>query len=156
MSEFMMLGQADAGTEAAGTEAAGTAAAGETTQGTQQQTQSSTKVPAPGDEGEQTKPAPGPRGLGDMMVPLLLMLLVMYFVVFRGPKKKQQQQKQMLADLKKNDRVRTIGGIIGTVVDLRDNEVVIKIDESNNTKMRLVRNAIHVVLTDDGDEKKQG
>jgi len=143
MSEFIMLGQAAADT-----------GAGETAQGTEQQTESVTKVPAKGDEGQESKPAQGPRGLGDMLLPLMLMLLVMYFFVFRGPKKKQQQQKQMLADLKKNDRVRTIGGIIGTVVDLRENEVVLKIDESNNTKMHLVRSAINVVLTDEGNEKK--
>ena len=73
----------------------------------------------------------------------------MYFVMFRGPKKRQKEQKKVMDDMKKNDRVRTIGGILGTIVDIRDDEVVIKIDESNNTKMRMVRNAIATVVVDE-------
>jgi preprotein translocase subunit YajC len=44
--------------------------------------------------------------------------------------------------LSKSDRVQTIGGIIGTVVDIKDDEVTLKIDESNNTKMKILRSAI--------------
>lgn len=73
---------------------------------------------------------------------LALMFVVMYLILFRGPKKKQQQHKQMVQTLEKNDRVRTIGGIIGTVVDIKDDEITLKIDESNNTKMKVVSSAI--------------
>ena len=55
----------------------------------------------------------------------------------------------MLDTMQKNSRVRTIGGIIGTIVDVRDDEVVIKIDEASNTKMRVTRSAIGKVYTDD-------
>jgi preprotein translocase subunit YajC len=57
----------------------------------------------------------------------------------------------MVKSLQKNDRVRTIGGIFGTVIEVRDKEVIIKIDESNNTKMRVSPNAISSVV---GDEKE--
>jgi preprotein translocase YajC subunit len=40
----------------------------------------------------------------------------------------------------------TIGGIVGTVVATRDDEVVLKVDESTNTKMTFVRKAIQRVL----------
>ncbi len=52
----------------------------------------------------------------------------------------------MVAALKKNDRVRTIGGILGTVLDVRDDEIVLKIDEATNTKMRIVPSAVATVL----------
>jgi preprotein translocase subunit YajC len=71
-----------------------------------------------------------------------LMFVLMYVILFRGPRKKQQQHKQMMQDLSKNDRVQTIGGIIGTVVDMKNDEITLKIDESNNTKMKVIRSAI--------------
>ena len=71
-----------------------------------------------------------------------LMFVVMYFLLFRGPRKKQQQHKQMVQSLEKNDRVRTIGGIIGTIVDINDDEVTLKVDESNNTKIKVATSAI--------------
>jgi len=71
-----------------------------------------------------------------------LMFVVMYFILFRGPRKKQQQHRKMVQTLKKNDRVRTIGGIIGTVVDVKDDEITLKVDESNNTKIKVASSAI--------------
>ncbi len=91
----------------------------------------------------------------ESLIPIVLMVAVMYFFVFRGPKKRQNDQKKMMEELKKNDRIQTIGGIRGTIVDVRDDdEVVVKIDESNNTKMRIARRAIATVITDDQPEKK--
>lgn len=48
----------------------------------------------------------------------------------------------MVQSLQKNDRVRTIGGIIGTVVDVKGEEVTLKVDESNNTKIKVILSAI--------------
>lgn len=87
---------------------------------------------APVQPEEQGPPPPNPLM---QLMPFFLILVVMYLLLFRGPKKKQQQHKQMVASLKKNDRVRTIGGILGTVLDVRDDEIVLKIDEATNTKM---------------------
>lgn len=84
---------------------------------------------------------PNPFG-GTQLIFLALMFVLMYMVLFRAPRKKQQQHKQMIQTLAKNDRVQTIGGIIGTVVDVRDDEVTLKIDESNNTKIKIIRSAI--------------
>ncbi len=75
-----------------------------------------------------------------------LMVVLLYFMMFRGPKKRQQQQDQMVKALKKNDRVQTIGGILGTILDVSDTEVTLKIDESNNTKIKVVPSAINKVL----------
>ena len=75
-------------------------------------------------------------------LPFILLFIVMYMFLFRGPRKKQQQHKQMIQSLSKNDRVQTIGGIIGTVVDIKDDEITLKIDESNNTKIKILRSAI--------------
>ena len=88
---------------------------------------------------------PGPNPLLWVMLPLLLVYM---FFMFRGPKKKQQEHQKMVKSLSKNDRVRTIGGIFGTVLDVREDEIVLKIDESTNTKMRVSPQAIATVITD--------
>ena len=75
-----------------------------------------------------------------------LIFVVLYFMMFRAPKKRQQQQDQMVKSLKKNDRVQTIGGIFGTILDVSDTEITLKIDESNNTKIKVLPSAIHKVL----------
>lgn len=78
-----------------------------------------------------------------------LMVIVMYFLLFRGPRKQKQQHKQMVKSLQKNDRIRTIGGIIGTVVDIRDDEITLKVDESTNTKIKIAPSAIGRNLSKD-------
>ncbi len=103
----------------------------------------------------QTQPASQPAGgIGTLfsgpLVPVILMIVVFWWFMSRGRNKERQRFEQMLNSLKKNDRVQTIGGVLGTVVDVRENEVVVKIDEATNTKMRFVRSAIKEVTRDDG------
>jgi len=74
---------------------------------------------------------------------------VMIFILFRGPRKKQQEHKKMVQSLEKNDKVRTIGGIIGTVVDINGDVITLKVDESNNTKIKVVSSAIGKNLSKD-------
>ena len=76
--------------------------------------------------------------------------VVMYFILFREPRKRQRQQQQMIQSIKKNDKVRTVGGIIGIVVDVKDDEIVLKVDESNNTKIRVMASAIGKKLSNEG------
>lgn len=87
-----------------------------------------------------------PQGQWQQLIFIGLIFVVMYFIMFRGPRKRQQQQKQMIMALKKNDRVQTIGGIFGTVLEVSDTEVVLKIDEANNTKIRVLPSAVSRVI----------
>jgi preprotein translocase subunit YajC len=80
---------------------------------------------------------------------LIVIMAVMWLFVFKGKRNQDKSRKDMLSQLKKGDRVQTIGGIIGTVVEAREDSVLVKVDESNNTKIRFSRPAIHRVLTDD-------
>jgi len=106
----------------------------------EQQSQTTTLAAEP----NETTPAVRQRSPfgGSPLILIGLMFLLMYFVLFRGPRKKQQQHKQMVQSLQKNDRVRTIGGIIGTVVDIKDDEITLKVDESNNTKIKVTPGSI--------------
>ena len=79
---------------------------------------------------------------------LPLIIIVFYAVVLSGNRKQKKQRQVMLSSVKKNDRVMTIGGILGTVVNIKDNEVTLKVDETNNVKMTVVRGAIQKVLAE--------
>jgi preprotein translocase subunit YajC len=109
--------------------------------------ESTTKQPADSNAPPPSRPR-GPFGGGSWIF-IGLMFVLMYFILFRGPRKKQQQHKQMVQTLQKNDRVRTIGGIIGTVVDVKDDEITLKVDESNNTKIKVAPSAIGRNLSKD-------
>jgi preprotein translocase subunit YajC len=102
--------------------------------------QSQTIAPDPGNgEPVPTKPPTKGSPLQFLLPVVMVVLLVM---MFRSPKKQQQKHRKMVETLEKNDRVRTIGGIIGTVMDIKGDEVVIKVDESTNTKIRVATSAI--------------
>jgi preprotein translocase subunit YajC len=94
---------------------------------------------------------PQRRGAFDVqtMIFIALMFVLMYVILFRGPRKKQQEHRKMVQSLEKNDKVRTIGGIIGTVVDIKGDEITLKVDESNNTKIKVIPSAIGKNLSKD-------
>lgn len=89
--------------------------------------------------------APPPSPFGSFLMPLLLMGLIFYFLLIRPQSKDKKKRAVMLAALKKNDRVVTIGGIVGTVLSVKDDEVTLKVDESSNTKITFLRSAIQTV-----------
>lgn len=86
---------------------------------------------------------------GSMMLPLLATMALMYFLLMRPEQKKRKQMEQLLGGLKKNDHVVTIGGICGTVVAASPESklVTVRIDDSNGTKVRVLRSAISQVGT---------
>ena len=87
----------------------------------------------------------------DMMTPLIMIGVLFYFLLIRPQSKERARQKAMLAAVKKNDRVVTVGGIFGVVTNVRTeaNEVTIKVDETTNTKLRVTLNSIARVLSDE-------
>ncbi len=131
MNNVWILAQTD-GSEAPSTITGEPVTAEDTT--TTKTVASDSKKPA-----EETQPTGSPLMT---YIPFILIFVVMYLILFRGPRKKQQQHKQMVQTLSKNDKVRTIGGIIGTVVDIKGDEVTLKVDESNNTKIKVASSAI--------------
>lgn len=99
-------------------------------------------------------PPPALQFFQSPMIPIAVAVLLMYFLMMRSKTGETKKRDQMLSQLKKNDRIQTIGGILGTVIETRDNEVVVKVDEASNTKMRFVRSAIQRVVVDDKTDTK--
>lgn len=91
---------------------------------------------------------------GSLPMMLLLVFALFYFVVVGGKKKEERKRTDMLNNLKKGDRVQTIGGILGSVVEAREQDVLLKVDETTNTKIKFSRSAIHRVLDEEKTETK--
>jgi preprotein translocase subunit YajC len=85
-----------------------------------------------------------------MFVSMILIAIVFWFLFLRPQKKEQQQRQSMIANMKKNDRVVTVGGIYGVVTNVHReaDEVTIKVDEATNTKLRVTIGAISRVISD--------
>ena len=82
--------------------------------------------------------------------PLLIMILVVWAVLFILPKRRQEKSRStMLSSMKRGDEIQTIGGIIGKVVEAKEDRVLVKVDESSNTKMWFLRSAISRVIVED-------
>lgn len=75
------------------------------------------------------------------MLPVLL--LVMIIPSFLGNKREKKKRDELISSIKKHDRVQTLGGIIGTVQDMTDTEVVLKVEEG---RIRFAKSAIQTVL----------
>lgn len=102
--------------------------------------------------GDATIP-PSPSG-PNMNLIMLLMLGAVFLMVFLPQRRERKRQAQLLQNLKRGDRVVTTAGILGTVVDVSKEEVVIKVDESSNTRMRFLPSAVQAAFGDKSGEAK--
>lgn len=112
--------------------------------------QTQTVQPAPGTHSTTPTPAAPETASpwGGVWIPLLLLVVVFYLLVLMPQRRERKQRDQMLSAVKKGDRVQTIGGILGTVVDIRESEIILKVDEANNTRLHFSKAAVQAVLPD--------
>jgi preprotein translocase subunit YajC len=116
---------------------------------------------APGDANQTTtQPGGKPRDDGSgssllggqwFMIILLGGFVLLYVWMGRGRRKQEAKRKEMLAALKKGDKVVTIGGIMGTIMSSGQDELTVKVDETSNVRMKFARWAVRGV----GEEGKQ-
>ncbi|MEQ8316902.1 MAG: preprotein translocase subunit YajC [Phycisphaerales bacterium] len=110
---------------------------------------------AAGSQGGANPPATqsGSQGFDPILILMLGMgvfLVVMIFTSGRRQKREQRERQGMLDALKRNDKVQTIGGIIGVVAEVRTDEVVLKVDDAGQNRVRFARSAIQQVISSRG------
>lgn len=98
-----------------------------------------------GPAGGPAGPAPNPFGGGFLFI-MIGIFVLMILMTTMGQRKEKKRREEMLGALGRYDRVQTAGGMIGTIVELKDDEVVLKVDEATNTKVHVVRSAVQAVL----------
>ena len=98
--------------------------------------------------------APKESPFGSMLFPLAIIFAIGYFLLIRPQQKERKRREATLKEIKKNDRVVTIGGIIGTVANMSsDNrEITLKVDD--NSKITMLRSSIQGPYQKGDEEKK--
>ena len=85
--------------------------------------------------------------LGSLALPILF-FVVLYFLMIAPNQRKQKKWQEMLGQLKSGDRVTTNGGIRGTVLSVKDDVVVLRV-QPDGVKLEFVKSAIAAVTTDE-------
>lgn len=104
--------------------------------------------------------AQGDSPFGLSLLPLVMIIAALfYFMILRPEGKRRSAQEKMHKELKKNDRIITIGGLYGTVVNVQQgaDDITIKVDETSNTRLRITRSSVQTVLHKEKEsgEKKE-
>ena len=84
--------------------------------------------------------------------PILLMVVIFYFLLWRPQKKQQKERASLLGSLKKGQKIVTIGGICGEIVELDDEKV--KVQVSEKVELTFARTAVANVLSKKNKEEK--
>lgn len=74
-------------------------------------------------------------------LPLVAIVVVFYFFMIRPQMKKAKEQKKYIEALKKGDKILTIGGIYGKIVEVKDDATII-MEVEDGSKMRISKNAV--------------
>jgi len=80
-----------------------------------------------------------------MWLPLVLIFVIFYFLLIMPQQKRQKKWQQMLTELKTGDRVVTQGGIVGTIVALRDTSLHLRVPP-DNLRLEVSKNAVVSVM----------
>ncbi len=86
------------------------------------------------------------QGGGSMMLIMMLPIAALMIFMFLGNRKETKKRAELMASLQRNDKVQTAGGMIGNIAEINDTEVVLRVDEITNTRVRVSRSAITAVL----------
>lgn len=80
-----------------------------------------------------------------------LIIVIIYFLIIRPQRKRDKEAKDMIASVAKGDKIVTIGGIHGTVVAIREQTIVIKVDD--NSRIEFSKSAVSSVVSKKGASK---
>ena len=102
---------------------------------------------------EENAPSPEDQSIwGGLLPPMIVIAIFYYFMLLRPRARDEKKRKAVLDGLKKNDRVVTAGGMMGSVANISNDgtEVTLKVDD--NTRIKFRRSSISSVLTDEKDD----
>ena len=80
-------------------------------------------------------------GMGSTILMLVMMIAVFYFMLIRPENKRKKEAEEMRSAVRKGDKITTIGGIVGTVVDVKENNIVVE-TSADQVRIELAKWAI--------------
>lgn len=101
-----------------------------------------------------------PGGGMDMMFLILVLFGGMLLITMFSGRKEKKRRKEMMSSLGKKDKVRTAGGVIGTIVEMKGDEVLIEADRASHTRLWFAKGSIssvekHAKSSDTTEEETQ-
>ena len=89
------------------------------------------------------KPPSSPFGDSSILLLMVGLFAAFYFIILMPMKRREKKEREgLFTKLKKNDEVLTSSGLIGIVAMIKDDEVVLKVDESSNVRLRVLKSTI--------------
>jgi preprotein translocase subunit YajC len=82
------------------------------------------------------------------LFPLILIFVIFYFLLIRPQKAKEKEHRKMISNLNKNDEIVTSSGIHGTVANVKEKTIILRIDE--NVKIELEKNCVAYIKKPQG------
>ena len=98
--------------------------------------------------------ADGKNGTATYIIMMVVLIALMYFMMIRPQKKRQKEEQEMRSSLEIGDEIITIGGIVGKVVTIREEDLIIETGADRH-KMRIQRWAINTNVTKTEQHKKE-
>lgn len=98
--------------------------------------------------------ADGKNGTATYIIMMVVLIALMYFMMIRPQKKRQKEEQEMRSSLEIGDEIITIGGIVGKVVTIREEDLIIETGADRN-KMRIQRWAINTNVTKTEQHKRE-
>ncbi|KHE90916.1 MAG: preprotein translocase subunit YajC [Candidatus Scalindua rubra] len=86
---------------------------------------------------------------------MVIMFAVMYFLIIRPQKQKEKKRQEMISNVRKHDKIVTAGGVHGVVVSVKENEVIVRVDDAKDVKIKVDKSALTSVSVA-RDEKEEG
>jgi preprotein translocase subunit YajC len=94
----------------------------------------------------QASPAPAGGGGMSMLLMMVALFAIMYFLMIAPQRKKQKKVNEFRNSLQKGDKVMTAGGIYGRIREVKDDHVLLEID--NNVTIKIDKNSIYQSMED--------
>ncbi len=83
---------------------------------------------------------------------MVIMFAVMYFLIIRPQKQKEKKRQEMISNVRKQDRIVTAGGVHGVCVSVKENEVVVRVDDAKDVKIKVDKSALTSVSAPTGEK----
>ncbi len=86
---------------------------------------------------------------------MIIMFAVMYFLIIRPQKQKEKKRKEMISNVRKQDKIVTAGGVHGVVVSVKENEVIVRVDDAKDVKIKVDKSALTSVSVPRSEKEEE-
>ncbi len=77
-----------------------------------------------------------------LIVPFALMFAILYLLIIRPQRRKQKHLQEMITNVRKHDNVVTVGGVHGVVVSVKEKEIIVRVDDTKDVKLKIDKSAV--------------